>query len=76
MLYVEHECGVCHVVNGAGQTVGPPLNGVGGRRDRDWLVGHFRDPQKFSPGSMMPPYEFSEDEMDAMVRYLLALPPI
>jgi cbb3-type cytochrome oxidase cytochrome c subunit len=73
-LYVEQECGICHIVNGAGQTVGPPLNGVGARRDREWIVGHFRDPQSFSPGSIMPPYELSDEEMDAIVEYLLALP--
>ncbi len=74
VLYEQNSCGACHVVNGAGQTVGPPLNGVSAQRDAEWLAGHFRDPQQFSPGSMMPAYQFNEAEMKAMVDYMLALP--
>ncbi len=74
MLYQMNECGSCHVVNGQGVEFGPALNGVGQRHDRDWIVGHFQDPQAFSEGSMMPVYEFSEQELDAIVQYLQALP--
>ena len=73
-LYQENQCGLCHETNGEGQTMGPPLNGTGGRRDAEWLVGHFREPQKYVEGSVMPPYDFPEPQMDAMVAYLRALP--
>ena len=75
MIYQMNMCGSCHMVNGMGQSVGPPLNGVGQRRTEDWLVEHFRDPQKFEPTSTMPPYDFPPDEMEAIVAYLLELPP-
>jgi cbb3-type cytochrome oxidase cytochrome c subunit len=74
-IYEEHNCSLCHQINGAGNTVGPPLNGLAGRRGRDWVVGHFREPTKFSPGSAMPAYGFEPKEMDALVDYLFALPP-
>ncbi|MFN0102188.1 MAG: cytochrome b N-terminal domain-containing protein [Bryobacteraceae bacterium] len=69
-LYMKNNCGVCHAINGAGGKSGPPLNGVANRRDRTWLEGHFGDPQKFSPGSMMPPYKFDRTEMDNMLAYM------
>lgn len=73
-LYQQHNCGICHVTNGEGMPVGPPLTGLAGHRDAEWLAGHFRDPQAFVEGSMMPAYDFSDEEMDAMVRYMLAIP--
>jgi ubiquinol-cytochrome c reductase cytochrome b subunit len=74
LLYQAQHCSACHQINGAGMKLGPPLNGVSGHRDRAWLEKHFRDPQSTSPGTVMPPYKFTDKEMDAMCRYLLALP--
>ena len=76
MLYKSQHCDSCHQVNGAGMKVGPPLNGVGAHRDRNWLQQHFIDPQKMSPGSMMPPYKFNPQDMDHMIQFLLALPSV
>ena len=75
MVYQGQKCGICHQVNGVGQKMGPSLNGVAGRRGREWIEDHFRDPQKMSPGSPMPPYKFSSRDMDRIVSYLLELPP-
>jgi len=75
MIYQTNMCGNCHIINRIGGNAGPPLNGVGQRRTKEWLAGHFRNPQAFSPDSLMPPYDFSPDEMEAMVDYLMALPP-
>ena len=74
MLYQAQHCNACHQINGAGTKLGPPLNGVSGHHDRAWLEKHFRDPQSTSPGTVMPAYKFSDKEMDAICRYLLALP--
>ena len=74
MVYLTNQCGMCHELNGAGQKVGPPLNGVGGRRTREWLEGHFADPPKFSPGSAMPPYKFNSHDLDSITSYLMAIP--
>jgi len=74
MVYQTNHCDACHQINGAGKKVGPPLEGVGQRRDRAWLERHFVDPKGTSPGSMMPPYKFSSQDMDAICQYLLQLP--
>ena len=75
VIYQESQCGACHVVNGSGEESGPPLNGVGQRRTAEWLEDHFRDPQKFDPQSVMPPYDFPPEDMKAIVDYMKALPP-
>jgi ubiquinol-cytochrome c reductase cytochrome b subunit len=73
-VYASHACGSCHRVNGSGGEIGPPLNGLAVRRDRDWILRHFAAPQALSPGSVMPPYHFSEGEEKAILGYLLTLP--
>jgi ubiquinol-cytochrome c reductase cytochrome b subunit len=72
--YVVSGCGGCHKVNGTGGGIGPPLNGVANRRSKQWVEAHFLTPQKFSPGSIMPPYHFSRTEERAIIGYLFALP--
>jgi len=74
LLYQSGNCGSCHQVNGVGMTVGPPLNGLARRRSKDWVVRHFANPAALSPGSFMPPYRFSNREMDDLVAYLFTLP--
>lgn len=74
MVYEANGCGDCHKVNGAGMEVGPTLNGLARRRDRAWVEAHFADPPKFSPGSSMPPFTFSQRDRNDLVAYLLALP--
>ena len=73
--YAKSGCTVCHVANGEGGKMGPPLNGIMFRRDRAWLEAHFLEPQKMVPGSTMPPYKFAPPEMAAMLDWLLKLPP-
>lgn len=72
-IYVSQGCSSCHVVNGAGQSVGPVLDGVGLRRSARWLEDHFRSPAEFSEGSVMPPLDLPQPEMDAIVAYMLSL---
>ncbi len=74
MVYEKSHCGICHQVNGVGVKLGPELNGVALRRNRDWLIQHFLDPQRLSPGSTMPRYRFSPKDMEAIVAYLHKVP--
>lgn len=74
MLYQSEHCASCHMVNGVGMKVGPPLNGISAHRDRAWLEEHFLNPQKMSPGTPMPPYKFNAQDMDHMIQFLLSLP--
>ena len=73
-LYEKNTCGACHQLNGAGGKIGPSLNGLSKRRTEAWIIEHFENPQKMSPGTPMRPYPFSKDEMQSEVSYLLTLP--
>ncbi len=67
-------CAACHMVNGVGMKVGPPLNGLAKRQTRSWVDDHFANPQKLSPGSIMPPYQFSDEDKRNLTAYLFSLP--
>jgi ubiquinol-cytochrome c reductase cytochrome b subunit len=73
-LYQQNRCFACHAVNGAGGKIGPPLNGLGSRRTESWATEHFLNPQKLSKGTPMPPYQFSQSQMQNIVSYLFTLP--
>ena len=73
-IYQDQGCGNCHMVNGSGAKVGPVLNGLSGRRDAKWVAAHFANPSAMSPGSIMPPSQFSPADMQAIVEYLMSLP--
>ena len=73
-VYQERGCGNCHVINGLGVKIGPPLNGVADRRSKEWVAGHFREPAKFSPETTMPPFDLSPEETEAIIAYLFELP--
>jgi ubiquinol-cytochrome c reductase cytochrome b subunit len=72
--FVVSGCISCHKVNGAGGGVGPALNGLANRRGEQWVIDHFADPQRLSPGSIMPRYQFSKSDEDALLMYLFSLP--
>jgi ubiquinol-cytochrome c reductase cytochrome b subunit len=74
MIYEENKCGVCHQINGSGTKMGPALNGLAQRRSREWVEEHFVNPQKLSPGTVMPPYKFSSRDLDRVTSYLMGLP--
>ena len=74
MVYQARGCGFCHTINGAGAKNAPILNGLAGRRERDWVEGHFADPKKFTPNSQMPAYKFNPEELDQITSYLMAIP--
>ena len=48
-------CFSCHNLHGRGGTIAPDLAMEGTRgRSNAWLIGHFKDPQAYSPASVMP----------------------
>jgi len=74
LVYQANHCGSCHLVNGVGMKVGPPLNGLSKRRSRSWVEEHFADPETLSPGSIMPRVKLSTKDMENLTTYLFALP--
>jgi len=74
LIYQANRCGSCHLVNGVGQKIGPPLNGLAKRQTRSWVLEHFVDPQKLSPDSFMPAYKLPQKDLENLTSYLFALP--
>jgi len=74
MVYQAHRCAACHQVNSAGMKLGPALDGLARRRSREWVEEHFLEPQKLSPGTVMPAYRFSRRELERITNYLMSLP--
>lgn len=67
-------CVACHRIHGTGGAVGPDLSFVGDRRpDREWHLKHFRNPQSVSPGSIMPKFPLTDQELQDLTSYILTL---
>ena len=63
-------CRVCHQIGDEGTMVGPNLNQVTQRRTEDWLRAWLTGPAKMKPGTLMPMYPWTEEELDAILAYL------
>jgi mono/diheme cytochrome c family protein len=72
-LFDEKGCFGCHSVGGKGGNIGPALDQVAQRHDAKWIVGHFQNPQGVSPGTVMPQFNFTEQETRALTEFLLSL---
>ena len=82
-LYEKLNCASCHLINNSGGRIGPPLDGVGGHRVKEFLAAHLTDPaahaKKFpnlhgNQPNRMPHPHVTPDEVKSLVTYLLTLP--
>lgn len=72
----EKKCKLCHSIKGEGgkqAEKGGALDGVGSKRDRAWLEKYLPDPKAVMPESKMPKFKYTDDELKALVDYLLTL---
>jgi mono/diheme cytochrome c family protein len=71
-LYRQEGCVECHQLDGEGGTVGPDLTVEGTRgRSGDWLVGHFKDPSAYTPGSIMFSFkQLTDEQLRALTAFL------
>ncbi len=73
LVYQAQGCSNCHAISGIGGTSGPDLTQVGMRHDKEWFMGHFRDPQKFVKNSAMPPVEAKDADIEQLTAYMATL---
>lgn len=82
-LYAKYDCASCHAVDGRGGNLGPPLDGIGGHRGKQWLVARLLDPEtqmKEFPEvfngrpNIMPHLGVKKKEATEIAEYLLTLP--
>jgi len=71
-LYRQEGCFMCHQLDGEGGKVGPDLTLEGTRgRTSEWLIGHFKDPPAYTPGSIMPPFKnLTDEQLQALAVFL------
>jgi cytochrome c2 len=72
-IFQEYACYGCHKIAGEGGEVGPDLSGVGSRLRPEYLAAFLRNPQAFIPGSSMKNFDLWEEEVLALVAYLISL---
>lgn len=63
-------CIACHALGGQGGTVGPALDGVGGRRDATYLKQWLTDPHSVKADARMPRLPLEAGQIDELVAFL------
>ena len=73
-LVAKYACKTCHRIHGEGAAIASDLSFVADRRpEREWHLKHFLDPQSVSPGSLMPKFSGTDDELNDLTNYMLTL---
>jgi Cytochrome c. len=72
-VYDETGCATCHAIGGIGGSIGPSLDKIGSKYDAEKLKGILLNPKTLNPNTVMPPFEGSEEDLEALVAYLLSL---
>jgi cbb3-type cytochrome oxidase cytochrome c subunit len=85
-LVREKGCRACHVINGYGGTIGPDLTEVGDKAPEQydfsrlsgqrtafaWHVAHFKDPRAAVEGTVMPNFNFTTEQAQALSMLVLS----
>jgi nitric oxide reductase subunit C len=66
-------CVACHSLNGEGGNVGPALDTVGARFNRDFFVSWLHDPNKIRPDTKMPKLPLSDEDIIELSAFLSEL---
>ncbi|MFN0318262.1 MAG: c-type cytochrome [Burkholderiales bacterium] len=70
-LIEAYQCFACHkVAEHPGRAIYPDLTNVGQRRDRAWERRWLAAPEAVIPGTFMPNFGLSSEEIEAIVSYL------
>lgn len=81
-LFQQSGCYACHYIGnpnvkhitgdtkfGKGGVAGPELSWEGARHSQEWMVAHYKNPQEFVPGSIMPIFPLLDSQRAALSMY-------
>jgi len=46
---------------------------VGSRKDAEWIKGFLKDPKSVIPDTKQPPFKGTDEQLEALVTYLMSL---
>ncbi len=69
----KYGCQSCHIIDGKGGYVGPPLDNTSNRLQAGWIYHWLMDPQKYTPGTLEPCAGMSDAEAKDLTAYLMSL---
>jgi nitric oxide reductase subunit C len=73
-LFKSLGCSACHSIGGIGGSVGPDLNRVGSRRNKEWIMEQIKNPKSHNPDSIMPSFSsVSPKDREDIADYLSGL---
>ena len=86
-IFKQMHCAGCHRIEKVGGDVGPELsafadkdpgnfayaNVEGSHSKQAWVMQHFKDPQKVTPGTPMRPYPMTDEQIECLASYVLSL---
>ncbi len=72
-LFRGMACNACHTVNGVGGKIGPDLSVYGLQRTKEYMIQHHINPRSLIGGSIMPDFDYSTSELEALSLYLSSL---
>jgi len=73
-VFLDNRCQACHGINGGGGTGGTDL-ASGGKRDPKTVEAVIRTPTKFNPRSIMPATNLPDEDMKALVSFIMSITP-
>lgn len=66
----QQMCLACHALQGNGGKTGPALDGIGARREKDFLVSWLKDPLAIKADSRMPKLPLSDEQIQELANFL------
>lgn len=68
----ESNCAACHKIGGLQKLWVPPLDGIGSKVNRSWLVRWLKNPKQYLPATKMPNFFFSDSDADNLADFLMS----